>query len=68
MLPFVLVGGVPVLVGLDGGQLVGLSVPDVAVAPFDADEVVGFVSVDPAAVYGGAEMVQATALRQAAAR
>jgi len=67
MLPFVLVGGVPVLAGEDRGQLVGLSVPDVLVAPFDLDEIVGSDSVDPAAVFWGAEMRMARPMRQAAA-
>ena len=69
MLPFVLIQGIPALAGLDeSGQLIGLTIPDVDMAPFDADEVMGFVSIDPAAVYWGASMrVVQAALQQAAA-
>lgn len=56
MLPFVLVDGVPVLASLQNGELVGISVPDGDIAPFEPEEVTGFVSIDPAAVYFGGVM------------
>jgi hypothetical protein len=55
-LPFVLVEGVPVFAGIEQDQLVGLQVPSGEEVSFDAGDVVGFVSIDPAAVFWGAEM------------
>ena len=66
-LPFALVDGVPVFVGLEDAQLVGISVPDGDVAMFDAGEVTGFVSIDPAAVFYGAAMERQEEMQQAAA-
>lgn len=58
-LPFVLVRGAddfPILAGVETDGLVGVSVPDGEEYSFESEEVVGFVSIDPAAVFWGAEM------------
>jgi len=69
MLPFVLVGGVPVLAGIDeDGQPYGITVPGGEVASFDLDEVMGLVNPDPAAVYYGVRLQWAESMRHAAER
>ena len=68
-LPFVIVDGVPVLAGVDeDGTLFGITVPDGETASFTPDEVVGVVSIDPAAVYFGASFqIAAESMKRAAA-
>lgn len=52
-LPFAVVRGVPLFVGLSGDQLVGLTVPGGDEVEFEPGDVEAVVSADPAAVYWG---------------
>lgn len=66
-LSFALVRDLPVFVGMQDGRLVSLTVPAGDIVPFEPGQVTGFLSIDPAAVFYGAEMAVALEERMAAA-
>lgn len=68
MLPFLLVGdGVPVLAGQgEGGELIGFDLVNERLLSFELEDVIGAVSIDPAAVFYGLDLSWARAPRMAA--
>jgi len=70
-LPFVVArdahDDLPLFVGLEDGELVGISVPSGEAFTIDPEEVVASVSIDPAAIYWGLDLTWAQATQRRAA-